>query len=254
MEDTDKNAIKRLPVLGSSPDSASISWLLLFSKTKLLKSPLITTWTLKVHLYKTMPATCGPEFAVPSVASTPRVGFGSANVGWRGLGCGYDGLGLAHGYGLGYGYGGLGLAHGYGLGSGYGGLGLAHGYGLGYGYGPAVAETSGSLGTLAGVAPSCINQIPPAEVVVQPPPSVVTIPGPILSATGEPVSVGGNTPCAVRLGTRGSRKQSFPMGWAGRPLCEALYGGLGSPLGGQEGRGSLIGRRILPGRRGSICY
>ncbi|XP_048375232.1 shematrin-like protein 2 [Sphaerodactylus townsendi] len=188
-----------------------------------------------------MPGSCGPEFAVPSVASTPRVGFGSAGPNWGGVGCGYGNLGLAQGYGLGSGYGGLGLAHGYGLGSGYGGLGLAHGYGLGYGYGPAVAETSGSLGTLAGVIPSCINQIPPAEVVVQPPPTVLTIPGPILSATGEPVTVGGNTPCAVS-----------GAGVAGA----GFYGGAGGICGPRWGlrRGSLIGRRSLLGRRGSICY
>ncbi|XP_048375150.1 claw keratin-like [Sphaerodactylus townsendi] len=186
-----------------------------------------------------MPGSCGPEFAVPSVASTPRVGFGSAGPSWGGLGCGYGG----QGYGLGSGYGGLGLAHGYGLGSGYGGLGLAHGYGLGYGYGPAVAQTSGSLGTLAGVVPSCINQIPPAEVVVQPPPTVLTIPGPILSATGEPVMVGGNAPCAIS-GT-GVASAGFYGGLGG------LHGGWGSRLGLR--RGSLVGKNILTGRRGSIC-
>ncbi|KAL7978032.1 hypothetical protein Chor_005019 [Crotalus horridus] len=108
-------------------------------------------------------AYCGPACAVPSCASAPVVGFGSA--GSKGLGCGL----------------------------GYGGL----GYGLGYGYGAgALAETSGSLGTLAGVIPSCINQIPPSEIVIQPPAVVVTIPGPILSASCDPVAVGGNTPCA----------------------------------------------------------
>ncbi|KAJ6652045.1 hypothetical protein lerEdw1_015467 [Lerista edwardsae] len=78
-----------------------------------------------------------------------------------------------------------------------GGLGLGYG-GLGYGYGiGGPAETSASLGTLEGVIPSCINQIPASEVVIQPPPCVVTIPGPILSASCEPTAVGGNTPCAV---------------------------------------------------------
>uniref|UniRef100_A0A8C6XS94 Uncharacterized protein n=1 Tax=Naja naja TaxID=35670 RepID=A0A8C6XS94_NAJNA len=82
----------------------------------------------------------------------------------------------------------------------------------------ALAETSGSLGTLAGVNPQPINQIPPSEVTIQPPSVVVTIPGPILSASCEPVAVGGNTPCAPggigrlgagylggRLGRLGSR-------------------------------------------------
>lgn len=144
-------------------------------------------------------ADCGPSCAVPSCASTPTVGFGSAGS----FGCGYGGLG----YG-GWGHGGLGW--------GYGG----HGYGA--------VESSGSLGTLAGVRPSCINQIPPAEVVIQPPASVVTLPGPILSASCEPVYVGGNTPCAVDH-------------WG--------YGGWGYGLGR---RGYLRNKGHL-GRRASIC-
>ncbi|XP_058016617.1 feather keratin B-4-like [Ahaetulla prasina] len=125
---------------------------------------------------------CGPSCAVPSCASAPVIGLGSAGCGpW------------------GYGY-----------------------RGLGYGYGAgALAESSGSLGTLAGVIPSCINQIPASEVTIQPPSVVVTIPGPILSASCEPVAVGGNTPCAA--------------GGFGR------YGGY---YGGRLGR---------LGRRGSIC-
>ncbi|KAK9391000.1 feather keratin-like [Crotalus adamanteus] len=138
---------------------------------------------------------CGPSCAVPSCASAPVVGFGSA--GSRGLGCGL-------------GYGGL-------------GYGLGYGRSLGYGYGAgALAETSGSLGTLAGVIPSCINQIPASEVTIQPPAVVVTIPGPILSASCDPVAVGGNTPCAP--------------------------GGFGRFGGGYYG-----GRLGRFGRRGSIC-
>ncbi|KAK9390999.1 shematrin-like 2 [Crotalus adamanteus] len=138
---------------------------------------------------------CGPSCAVPSCASAPVVGFGSA--GSRSLGCGL-------------GYGGL-------------GYGLGYGHGLGYGYGAgALAESSGSLGTLAGVIPSCINQIPASEVTIQPPAVVVTIPGPILSASCEPVAVGGNTPCAP--------------------------GGVGGIGGGYFG-----GRLGRFGRRGSIC-
>ncbi|KAL7978037.1 hypothetical protein Chor_005024 [Crotalus horridus] len=52
------------------------------------------------------------------------------------------------------------------------------------------------MGTLAGVIPIPINQVPPSEVTIQPSPVVVTIPGPILSASCEPIAVGGNTPCA----------------------------------------------------------
>ncbi|XP_053133211.1 chorion class B protein B.L1-like [Hemicordylus capensis] len=167
-----------------------------------------------------MVSNCGPSCTVPSCASTPVVGFGSA------------------GNGLGYGLGGLGYGCGFGgLGSAYGLGGLGYG-GLGSGYG--AVETSGNLGTLAGVIPSPINQIPPSEVVIQPPPVVVTLPGAILSASCEPVSVGGNTPCAIRgSGILGS----------------GLYGGLGSGLGyGAFGsRGGYYGRRSLLGRRGSVC-
>ncbi|XP_060550292.1 chorion class A protein Ld2/Ld41-like [Pantherophis guttatus] len=139
---------------------------------------------------------CGPSCAVPSCASAPVVGFGSA--GSRGLG-----WGLGQGYGLGYGFG--------------------YGHGLGYGYGAgALAESSRNLGTLAGVVPSCINQIPASEVTIQPPAVVVTIPGPILSASCEPVAVGGQTPCAP--------------------------GGIGS-----LGAGYLGGRLGRLRRRGSIC-
>ncbi|XP_054829451.1 shematrin-like protein 2 [Eublepharis macularius] len=179
-----------------------------------------------------MPICQGPEFTVPSVASTPTVGFGSAGLGWGGHGYGYGGLGCGYG-GLGLGYKGLGFAHGL-------------GYGLGWGRGPAVAETSGSLGTLAGVVPSCINQIPPAEVVIQPPPAVLTVPGPILSATGRPVKVGGNTPCAVSgSGVVGAGLYSGQGG---------LYGGWGWCPGYGPRRGSFIGKLPLVGRRGSICY
>ncbi|KAL7978030.1 hypothetical protein Chor_005017 [Crotalus horridus] len=128
---------------------------------------------------------CGPSCAVPSCASAPVVGFGSA--GSRCLG--------------------------------YGGL----GYGLGYGYGASgLATSSGSLGTLTGVIPSCINQVPPSEVTIKPPAFVITIPGPILSASCDPVAVGGNTPCAP--------------------------GGVGGIGGGYFG-----GRLGRFGRRGSIC-
>ncbi|XP_070622160.1 beta-keratin-related protein-like [Erythrolamprus reginae] len=117
--------------------------------------------------------------------------------------------------------------------------------GLGYGilpYNPAglgLAESSGSLGTLAGINPSCVNQVPPSEVSIQPPSVVVTIPGPILSASCEPTVVGGNTPCAI--------------GGSGI-IGSDLYG---NPLGGNLGlgprRGALLGRRSLQEGRGNIC-
>ncbi|KAK9391006.1 feather keratin-like [Crotalus adamanteus] len=135
-------------------------------------------------------ALCGPSCAVPSLASTPSVGFGSA---------------------------------------GFGGL-VSRGLGLR----PfPLAESSSSLGTLAGVIPSCINQIPASEVIIQPPPAVVTIPGPILSASCDPVAVGGNTPCAI-----GGYGQGLPTGLLGA-------GGLVSRLGRHYN---------FVGRRGSICY
>ncbi|XP_054829405.1 shematrin-like protein 2 [Eublepharis macularius] len=157
-------------------------------------------------------AYCGPSYAVPSCASAPVVGFGSAGLG----------------------YGGFGSA-----GLGYSGLGL----GSVYGHGPLVGSgvPSVHLGTLSGVEPSCINQIPPAEVLIQPPACVVTIPGPILSATGEPVSVGGNTPCAVTYGG------PSPIGIAGLGA-----GALGAgALGRRYGSGSRSS--LLLGRRGSAC-
>ncbi|XP_058016574.1 elastin-like [Ahaetulla prasina] len=127
---------------------------------------------------------CGPSCAVPTCASAPSVGFGSA--GSRGLGCG--GLGFG-----GLGFGGLGSG---GLGSGgLGSGGLGSGLGSGFGAG-ALAESARNLGTLAGVNPRPINQVPSSEVTIRPPAVVVTIPGPILSASCEPVAVGGYNPCS----------------------------------------------------------
>ncbi|KAK9391007.1 hypothetical protein NXF25_018337 [Crotalus adamanteus] len=129
-------------------------------------------------------AFCGPSCAIPSSASIPSVGFGSA------------------------------------------GLGALPPRGLGLSPFPS-AESSGSLGTLDGVIPSCINQIPPSEVTIQPSAVVVTIPGPILSASCEPVAVGGNTPCAPS-------RQGLPLSLGGQPRLGAGYGFVGD--------------------RGSICY
>ncbi|XP_032991961.1 scale keratin-like [Lacerta agilis] len=157
-------------------------------------------------------ANCGPSCAVPSCASTPVVGFGSAGLG---------------------GFGGLG---------GLGGLGLGNTYGYGSGALVGSGIPSASLGILSGVAPSCINQIPPAEVVIQPPACVVTIPGPILSASCEPVAVGGNAPCSP--GGLGS-------GFLGAGSLGAGALGAGALGGSRFGLGSRYG---YVGRRGSICY
>ncbi|XP_013927538.1 PREDICTED: uncharacterized protein LOC106553537 [Thamnophis sirtalis] len=121
-------------------------------------------------------ALCGPSCALPSSASIPTVGFGSAGLG-----------GLAS-------------------------------RGLGLGPFP-LAESSGSLGTLEGIIPSCINQIPPSEVTIQPPPVVVTIPGPILSASCEPVAVGGHNPCAP-----GGLGQGLPLSLGGLSRLGSPYG------------------------------
>ncbi|XP_061462412.1 chorion class A protein L11-like [Rhineura floridana] len=109
---------------------------------------------------------CEPTCAIPSCASAPTIGLGPCGVG------GYGG-----------GYGGS-------IGSGYGG-GVGGGRLVGGGGVPA-----SSLGIYPGANVGCISQVPPAEVVIQPPSFTVTVPGPILSASCDPVSVGGYTPCA----------------------------------------------------------
>ncbi|KAJ6652808.1 hypothetical protein lerEdw1_010663 [Lerista edwardsae] len=75
--------------------------------------------------------------------------------------------------------------------------------------------SSSSLGILPGAAVSCITQIPSSEVVVQPPSYVMTIPGPIMSASCEPLRVGGYSPCSSgggmgggMLGCYGGRQRS----------------------------------------------
>ncbi|XP_060550252.1 feather keratin isoform X2 [Pantherophis guttatus] len=135
-------------------------------------------------------AFCGPSCAVPSCASAPTVGFGSAGLG----GLAPRSLGLSP---------------------------------------SPFGESSSSLGTLEGIIPSCINQIPASEVTIQPPAVVVTIPGPILSASCDPVAVGGYNPCA-------------PGGF-GQGLPTSLLGG--GLLGSRPGR-----RYNFIGKRGSICY
>ncbi|XP_008117322.2 beta-keratin-related protein-like [Anolis carolinensis] len=158
-------------------------------------------------------ANCGPSSAVPSFEATPTVAFGSG--GSRG----FD-RALGYGYGSGFGY----------------GSGLRSGYGYGLG---GNIESAANLGVLAGVIPSCINQLPPIEVVIKPAPVSLTVPGAIISATPEPVAVGGYAPCAVSgvgLGGFGG----FGSGYNG-----GLYGGRVSGLLGSSagflGRGSICG-------------
>lgn len=51
--------------------------------------------------------------------------------------------------------------------------------------------SASSLGILAGANVGSVNQTPPSEIVIQPPSIEVTLPGAILSASSEPVRVGG---------------------------------------------------------------
>ncbi|XP_016852282.2 shematrin-like protein 2 [Anolis carolinensis] len=157
-------------------------------------------------------ANCGLSSAVPSCEATPTVAFGSG--GSRAFG-----RGLGYGYGSGFGY----------------GSGLRSGYG--YGLGGNVVSAA-SLGVLSGVIPSSINQLPPIEVVLKPAPVSLTVPGAIISATPEPVAVGGYAPCAVSgvgLGGFGGFGSGYNCG---------LYGGqVGGRVGGLLGISSgLLGR------------
>nr|XP_060642905.1 shematrin-like protein 2 [Anolis sagrei ordinatus] len=148
-----------------------------------------------------------PSCVAPSYDSTPLFGFGSS-------GCRVNGLGNGS---LGYG------------GFGYGGL----GYG-GYGNGSGSVTSSADLGTLSGVTPNPINQLPTSECVINLSPVVVTIPGAILSSTCEPLLVDGNTPSAVG-----------GYGLSGGPGSSSFSGRIGS--------GYLGGRKGFPGQYGNIC-
>ncbi|XP_026581523.1 claw keratin-like [Pseudonaja textilis] len=67
----------------------------------------------------------------------------------------------------------------------------------------ALVSSYGS-GTLTGLAANyytgghvnCSSQLTGSELIIQPPASVVSIPGPIISSTHDPVSVGQVTPCS----------------------------------------------------------
>ncbi|XP_070807234.1 feather keratin 4-like [Pituophis catenifer annectens] len=43
---------------------------------------------------------------------------------------------------------------------------------------------------------NCASQLTGSELIIQPPASVVTIPGPVISSTHDPVSVGQVSPCS----------------------------------------------------------
>nr|XP_003226382.1 PREDICTED: claw keratin [Anolis carolinensis]XP_016852281.1 PREDICTED: claw keratin [Anolis carolinensis] len=163
-------------------------------------------------------ANCGPSSAVPSCEAAPVVGFGSG--GSRNFGRGF-------GYGIGYGIG--------------SGIGFGSGIGSGYGLGGNI-ESAANLGILSGVQPSCINQLPPIEVVIKPAPVAVTVPGAIMSATPEPVEVGGYAPCAVG-----------GVGIGGSGLGSGLSSGLGSGFYGGNLGGRLGGNYGLLRGRGNNC-
>ncbi|CAI5798437.1 BetaBeta-keratin-related [Podarcis lilfordi] len=87
----------------------------------------------------------------------------------------------------------------------------------------ALCEYNSCSSALCGINTSCVSQIPPSEVVIQPPSFTLTIPGPILSASNDQVAVAQNAPCATGYG-----------GYCG-------YGGYGSGYGCGYGYG--YGRR-----------
>ncbi|XP_060112386.1 uncharacterized protein LOC132584475 [Heteronotia binoei] len=163
-------------------------------------------------------AHCGPAFAVPSCASAPVVGFGSAGLGYGGLHSGILVRAGSPSFAVPF---------------------IASAPAVGFGsasLGHNIGAPSASLGVIFTVNPSCINQIPPAKVMIQPPPVVMTLPGPILSATGEPVAVGGSTSCNVSYGG------------PGKVVSGASFGSLEGSFGGRLG--STLDSLIL-GHRGS---
>uniref|UniRef100_H9GCT6 Keratin n=1 Tax=Anolis carolinensis TaxID=28377 RepID=H9GCT6_ANOCA len=69
------------------------------------------------------------------------------------------------------------------------------------------------LGTVAGVTPQSVSQLPSSEVVIQPAPFIMVVPGPILSSSCEPIYVGGAT--SPGGGGFGGRLGSSSMGSCG---------------------------------------
>ncbi|KAK9390991.1 keratin-associated protein 9-1-like [Crotalus adamanteus] len=97
-----------------------------------------------------------------------------------------------------------------------GGLGSLTSCGVGGTYGLDSAGSGGavpaaSLGMTSRSNVSCVNQIPPSEIVIQPPPFNIVIPGAILAATSDLVRVGGYTACATGSSSgAGSRHRYYP--------------------------------------------
>ncbi|KAK9390993.1 keratin-associated protein 9-1-like [Crotalus adamanteus] len=96
------------------------------------------------------------------------------------------------------------------------GLGSLTSCGVGGTYGLDSAGSGGavpaaSLGMTSRSNVSCVNQIPPSEILIQPPPFNIVIPGAILAATSDLVRVGGYTACATGSSSgAGSRHRYYP--------------------------------------------
>ncbi|KAJ6652789.1 hypothetical protein lerEdw1_010643 [Lerista edwardsae] len=88
-----------------------------------------------------------------------------------------------------------------------------------------------SCSSVCGANTSCISQIPSSEVVIQPPCFKITIPGPVMSASPEPVAVDANTPCAPSschepFGYGYGRRCDYGVGsgrWGCGSVCSSPY-------------------------------
>ena len=132
--------------------------------------------------------------------------------------------------GVGYGVGGVGSS---GLVPLYGG-GALSGLGGGFGY-------------------ACSTQLPGTEVVIQPPSSTITMPGPIISASPEPVAAAQITPSYgygyPALGSAGGFSGGSSYGGYGRLGYGGGYGycgGYGSGYGSRYGSRRRYSQRCLP--------
>ncbi|XP_053133756.1 uncharacterized protein LOC128337140 [Hemicordylus capensis] len=127
--------------------------------------------------------------------------------------------------------------------------------GYGGGMGGGMGVSSSSLGIVPGASVSCVSQVPPSELFIQPSPVVITIPGPVLSAAGGAsgeVSVGSYSPCAY-----GSSGYGYGMGSSGGYLGGGIgtgyrRGSLGSCIGGGFGGG--FGGGYQGSCRSSKCF
>ncbi|XP_063173173.1 claw keratin-like [Candoia aspera] len=103
-------------------------------------------------------------------------------------------------------------------------------------YGSSSLSGIGLATTYYGGGPiTCSSQLTGSEVIIQPPASVVSFPGPVLSATTDPVAVSQVTPCSY----------SHPLGL----ISGSSYGGYGR-LGywgyGNYGAWRRYSRKCLP--------